>query len=166
MSNTLTVSSSLPVEAAGARGDAQCATGKDRAHRGRGVDLLVRVGGADQAAMVVEDAQVAAVLVVPAVGDAGRGRTADDDLVLAGAVEIADGRRGEHAVGREEGPPAEKGAIRRTQRVGLLPQRSGDDEGGTAGGTHRRRGLHAGIGQRIGRRVGGDSFHNSVPPGP
>ena len=144
------------VEGAGARGDAECTTGKDRAHRGRGVDLFVRVGGADQAAMVVEDAQVAPVLVLAAVGHAGRGCTADDDLVLPGAIEIADGRRGEHAVGREEGPPTETGAVRRTQRVGFLPQGSGHDERDTGDGTHRRRGLHAGIGNDIGRRVGGD----------
>jgi hypothetical protein len=98
-------------EGARAGGDAECPTGKDRTHGGGGVDLLVRVGGADQATVVVEDPQVAAVLVVPPVGEAGRGRTADDHLVLAGAVEIADGRRGEHAIGREEWPPVEKCAI-------------------------------------------------------
>ena len=154
------------VEGSRPGGNAERSPGQDRAHGGGRVDLLVGVGGADEATMVVEDAQVPPVLVVLPVGEAGRGGTTDDDLVLPGAVEIAHGRRGEHAVGREEGPPAEQRPVRGPQRVGPLAQRSGDHEGGTAGGTHRRRGLDADIGKGIGRRVGGKRVPQQRATGP
>ena len=50
---------------------------------------------------------MAPLLVVPADGEPGGLVASLDDLVAAGAVEVADRRGGEHAVGGEQGPTRE-----------------------------------------------------------
>ena len=66
----------------------------------------------------------------------------------------------------KKGHPRTRRAIGRGQHVGPLPQRSGDDEAGHRRPSPRRRGLHAGIGHGIGRRVGGHFVpqHRAVGP--
>ncbi len=91
-------------EAACPRRDAVGTPGEDGPDGGGGVDLLVGVGAADQPALRVEDAEVAAVGVILAVGEAGRRRSARDDVLSSGAVEVAHGGSGEHAVGGELRP--------------------------------------------------------------
>ena len=71
--------------------------------------------------MVVEDAQLAAVGVVRAEGEALGGGATRDEVVGPGAVEVADRGGREDAVGGELGPPGGRGPVGRIEPVGLWP---------------------------------------------
>ena len=144
-------------EAPRARRDAVGAAGQDGPDRGRRVHLLVGGGAADEAAVVVVDAEVAAVAVVVAVGETGRGRATGDEVVGTRAVEVTDGGGGEDAVGRELRPSRGGSAVRRVERIGLLPERTGFDQRAAVGDGGR--GLDPHVVERVRRRV----VHHLVP---
>ena len=99
------------VEGPGTGGDAVGPAGEDRPDRRRRVDLLVGIGLADEAAVLVVDAEVPTCGVVDPVGLPGRGGAADDEVVLSGPVQVADGRGREDAVGGELRPSGRVGAV-------------------------------------------------------
>ena len=144
-------------EASRARGDAVGAAREDGPDGGRRVHLLVGGGAAHEAAVVVVDAEVPAVGVVVAVGEAGGRRAARDEVVGTRAVEVTDGGGGEDAVGRELRPSRGGGPVRRVERVGLLPERPGFHQ--RAAVADGGRGLDTHVVECVRRRV----RHHLVP---
>ncbi len=110
-------------ETSGARRDSVGPAGQEWPDGRRGVDLLVRGGVADETAVVVVDPQLAPVRILLPVGDAVGGRSSHREVVAPGAVKIAHGGSGEHAVGGELGPPGRRRAGPAFERVGLLAER-------------------------------------------
>ena len=96
---------------------------------------------------------MAAILVVGAVGDSGRGRATLDDVGLA--CQCGQGWRRELAVRLVPGKAAQHPAAAGCKGVLLLTQGSGHHVGAVLQVTHGHRGLHAVVGGGcVGRRVG------------
>ena len=157
-----------PIGGAGAEDDPDAPT--ELTDGRRGLDGLIGVVLADQAATGVpragvaggaEHPDVAAVGVVRAVGETGRGVAAFDDVGPAVAVDVAQGGGGEVAVGLEPREAREHGSVGRVHGLADLTERAGDDVGAAAEVADRHRRLH-----RLGRRgVGGRVLHVGEPLG-
>ena len=92
------------------------------ADRRRGVDLLVRVVVVHLASLGVEHPEVAALRVAQAQRGAGAGGPAHDQLLLPGAIEISNRRRGKNAVSSKKRPARERRPVRSVEGVRLLVQ--------------------------------------------
>ncbi len=151
---------------AGTDDDPGGAAGQEAADGGGGVDGLRGVVVADEAALAVQDPEVAALGVGPAAPVAGGLGPTLDDVGLAGAVEVGQGGGGEHAVRREEGPSLQRGAASGVQCVLFLAQRPGDHSGGALQRTHRQGGLDTLGGAGVGRRLDHVGVPEPVAAGP
>ena len=111
------------VEGAGTEGDAHSTSAEEVPDGRRRVDGLVGVMVADQVPAGTQNPDMAAVLVLHVIGVAGRRVPALDDLGSAVAVQVGQRRCGESAVGREERPAGEHGAVAGVECVGVLTER-------------------------------------------
>ena len=100
-----------------------------------------------------EDADVPAVPVGLAVGEAGRRIAAAHDLAASVGVQVGHGSRGEDRVTLEPGEPAQHGSVARAQGIGVLAEGAGLDAVAVPIGADGERGGHGGVGRGVGRRV-------------